>query len=63
MKTIYESVQSSLIDILSKCGFEEVGKQFLTLGVDFENALANMTTFRSQDEESNLSYNMLPGKF
>jgi hypothetical protein len=61
MKTIFESVQSTLIEVLSKCGFEEIAKQILNLGVDFENALANITTFHSEKEESNLSYNMLPG--
>jgi hypothetical protein len=61
--TVVDSLQDTLLSVLRDCGFAEIGKPFLTLGVEFYPAVAGSWSSGMVIEETipNLSYNMLPG--
>ena len=61
--TIVDSLQDTLLNVFRDCGFAEIGKPLLTLGVEFYPAVAGSWSSNMVIEETipNLSYNMLPG--
>ena len=61
--TIVDSLQDTLLNVFRDCGFAEIGKPLLTLGVEFYPAVAGSWSPNMVIEETipNLSYNMLPG--
>jgi hypothetical protein len=58
-----ESLQSTLINLFEDCGFGEIARPMLTLGLDIQPAVEGTWVSNLVTEEAvpNLSYNILPG--